>query len=291
VRSDLPLAGDDQSRYIPWIVAIMVYLACLALAGALLAGSAVERWNKGLSGALTVQIMPGKNADPKAAEARVRDAVSLLAATPGVVHAEALGDARIAQLLSPWLGDEALHDLPLPALIDVRLAPGVAIDLQSLGARLAKAVPGAEIDDHQRWLRRLVMLGRAVEALAGVILVLIASAAAAATVFGTRAALAVHHHVIEVLHLIGAQDSYVARQFQLHALKLGLRGGGVGLLAAAVTLAAFWYLASAGGAPVAAFAALIPWGWASLLLLPVATGLIAMLTARRTVLGALAEMV
>jgi cell division transport system permease protein len=291
VRTDLPLASDDQSRYIPWIVAIMVYLASLALAGALVAGSAVERWNKGLAGALTVQIMPPKTANPKVPDSRVQDAVALLSATPGVIHAEALSDARIAALLAPWLGDQALRDLPLPALIDVRVAPGAAIDLQALQARLAKAVPGAEIDDHQRWLKRLVMLGRAVEVLASVILLLIASAAAAATVFGTRAALAVHHQVIEVLHLIGAHDSYVARQFQIHALKLGFRGGAVGLFAGAVTLAALWYLASAGGAPMSSLAALLPWGWASLAFLPIATGLIAMLTARRTVLRALAEMV
>jgi hypothetical protein len=42
---------------------------------------------------------------------------------------------------------------------------------------------------------------------------------------------------------------------------------------------------------MSAFTAVLPWGWASLALLPIATGLIAMLTARRTVLRALAEMV
>lgn len=291
MRSDLPLAGDDSSRYIPWIVAIMVYLASLALAGALVAGTIVERWNRGLTGAITVQIMPAKNADPKARTARIADAVALLGATPGISHVEALSDARIAELLEPWLGDEALHDLPLPALIDVRLAPGAALDLKALGERLAKAVPGAELDDHQRWLRRLILLGRSVEAVAGLILVLIAAAAAAATVFGTRAALAIHRNVIEVMHLIGAQDSYVARQFQAHALKLGLKGGVMGLGAAAATMVGVYYLVASSGTALPAPFAFSPWEWALLACLPLATGLIAMLTARRTVLRALAEMV
>src|SRR3546814_18184528 len=48
--------------------------------------------------------------------------------------------------------------------------------------------------------------------------------------------LAAHQRSIELLHMIGAQDSYVARQFQNHALRFGLRGGLIGLLGALPTL-------------------------------------------------------
>ena len=56
-------------------------------------------------------------------------------------------------------------------------------------------------------------------------------------VFTARIGLAIHHSVIEILHLLGAQDAYIARQFQVHALWLGLRGGVIGGMAAAVTVA------------------------------------------------------
>ena len=266
----------------------MVYLATLALAGALVASSAIERWSQGLTGSLTVQIMPAS--DGETGE-RVAAALALLRGTPGVAEAEALSDERIAKLLSPWLGPDGARDLPLPALIDIRLAPDTHLDLAALAARLRDAVPNATLDDHQRWLHKLVMLGRMVELVALVVLLLIAAAAAAVTVFGTRTALAIHRHVIEVMHLIGAQDSYVARQFQSHALAIGLRGGLAGLVGAAGTLLAVARIVRPGSLGILPDLSLQPWQWGALALLPAATALIAMLTARLTVLRTLARMV
>ncbi len=290
-RSDLPLAKDASSRFIPWIVALMVYLAALALAGALAANSAVERWSRNLLGSLTVEVMPPDDADPKVRQMRVESAVALLLGTPGVARAEVLSDERVALLLAPWLGSAELRELPLPALIDVRLNAGTDLDLKALAARLADAVPGTTLDDHQRWLHGLVALGRSIELIAAVILALIAAAAAAVTVFSTRTALAIHSGVIEVLHLIGAQDSYVARQFEWHALALALRGGAAGLVGAAATILAAGYFTEPSGAGLMPDISLSLWQWAALLPLPLASGLIAMLTARATVLATLARMV
>jgi cell division transport system permease protein len=290
-RSDLPLAADESSRFMPWIVALMVYLAALALAGALVAHSAVERWSRNLLGSLTVEIMPSEDATLKPGNLRVESALALLLGTPGIASAEVLSDESIARLLSPWLGTADLGELPLPVLIDVRLKSDATVDLAALGARLADAVPGARLDDHQRWLQGLVSLGSTVELVAAAVLALIAAAAAAVTAFSTRTALAIHHGVIEVLHLIGAQDSYVARQFQAHALTLALRGGLFGLAAAAATILAAEYFGEANAGGLIPQVSLALWQWAALLPLPLASGLIAMLTARATVLSALARMV
>ena len=40
--------------------------------------------------------------------------------------------------------------------------------------------------------------------------------------------------IIEVLHFVGAADSFIARQFQGHFLRLGLRGAAIGGVAAAL---------------------------------------------------------
>ena len=289
-RSDLPLAADESSRFMPWIVALMVYLAALALAAALVAQSEVERWSRSLLGSLTVEILPSDEADAKVERVRVESAIALLLGTPGIAQAEVLGEARIAHLLSPWLGNADLSELPLPVLIDVHVKPDAELDLAALAARLFDAVPGARLDDHQRWLHGLVAFGRALELVALAALVLIAAAAAAVTAFSTRTALAIHHGVIEVLHLIGAQDSYVARQFQAHALALALEGGLGGLAAAAATILAAGHFAGPAGGLLPDLS-LALWQWAALLLLPFACGLIAMLTARATVLSTLARMV
>ena len=46
--------------------------------------------------------------------------------------------------------------------------------------------------------------------------------------FATRAAMATNRPVIEVLHFIGAKDSFIAGHFQRHFLRLGLKGGAIG---------------------------------------------------------------
>lgn len=291
--ADLPLARDASSRFLPWLIAFMVWLAALALAGAMMLSTAGEKWRAGLAGVVTVQIVPLGGEGPEALAGRMDRAIELLRATPGVVSATALTEAEIAKLVEPWLGKAALDaelGLPLPRLIDVRLAEGTAVDTHALGARLAQAVPGAALDDKGVWLDRLLDLATAVEAIAYTVLALIGLAAVATAVFTTRTGLAIHREEIELLHLIGAQDSYVARQFQRHALEIGLKGGVAGLVMAVATLMLLATLAARIGPGLLPPLALSGPQWASLAGLAVAAALITMMTARVTVLRALARM-
>ena len=58
LRINIPLTQDISARFLPWIIGFMVYLAMLALAGALLLNDIAIRWNNNLMGSLTVQIPP-----------------------------------------------------------------------------------------------------------------------------------------------------------------------------------------------------------------------------------------
>ncbi len=93
-----------------------------------------------------------------------------------------------------------------------------------------------------------------------------------------------------MLHLIGAQDAYVAGQFQFHALRLALRGSLVGFGLAVLTILGFgaWLRASGGGTMPEL--SLSPVAWIGLLGLPLAAVLVAMATARITVLRDLARL-
>ncbi len=288
----LPLARDPSSRFLPWIVGFMVFLAALALAVAMAVANAGAKWRQGLAGTVTVQVMPlPQTAGVGTVEARTARALELLRQTRGVAHAEALPDARIAELLQPWLGPQQnLADLPLPRLIDVTLARGAPADPAALAAQLKAAVPGTSVDDHGVWLRRFTAFARAIQATAAAVVALISAAAIAVVVFATRSGLAVHREAIEILHLIGARDATIAREFQLQSMALGFKGGVIGLALAAGTLAALFHFAGRIDATLLPDLDLGLVQWGALALLPVAAALIGMETARRTVLGALAEM-
>ncbi len=284
LRSDLPLVQDASGRFLPWIIGFMVYLAALTLGGAMAVEKTVSHWHAGLAGALTVQIAP---ADGERA-ARIETAVRFLTAVPEVAGAEVLDDDDLARLLEPWLGPEVAEmALPLPDLIGVTLRPGAMPDLDALRRGLAAAVPGATLDDHQRWLGDLVVFARSLELLAFIVVALVGFAAAVTVVFVTRTGLAIHRRVIEIVHLIGARDAYIAAEFQIHALRLGLLGGALGVALAALTLAAIDAMLGRLDALLMPPLSLDPWQWLVLASLPVAAAVIAMVTARYTVLRSL----
>ena len=288
--TDLPLRRDATARFLPWIIAIMVYLAALTLTGAMVVGSAVSTWSSGLSGTVTVQIPPAEDGE-SATRAQVATAVRLLRETPGIERIEVLDADQIGALLEPWLGpDVALANLPLPRLIDVTLADGAEIDTAALGLRLTALVPEAVVDDHRKWLSGLLRLARAIELLSALVVALIGLAAVSAVVFAARAGLAIHHTVIEVMHLIGARDNFIAGQFQRQALWLGLAGGVLGVGAAAVTLLLLGRVASRVEAIGTLHVVLSPTQWAVLAALPLATAIVTMVTARIAVLRTLARM-
>ncbi|MDE2228552.1 MAG: hypothetical protein KGL11_05870 [Alphaproteobacteria bacterium] len=285
----IPFGRDGGSRFLPALTLLMVFLAGLALAAVMDLERALARWDQSLTGTLTVELPAATGAGDKSLDA----ALAALRVAPGVTSATPIDSAATAKLVAPWLGASlSPTDLELPRLVDVRLDPAARPDLAALRARLAKAAPGATLDDHQLWLDNLARFARSAELTALGILALIGGVAVISVSFATRTGLAVHHDVIELLHLMGARDGYVARQFERQALRLALIGGAGGL---ALAVAALLALGHATGA--AAFlgerVTLLPtlhlrgWNWAVLAVLPVVAGLVAMATARLTVLATL----
>lgn len=291
-RRDLPLSQDASTRLVPWIVGVMAYLAALALAAALMLSNVAGEWSQGLKGSLTVQVPVREGEPPADTEARVVAAVRVLLKTPGIEGAKPIPLERVSQMLEPWLGSGAsTADLPLPRVIDVQLQlDRERPDLKALGERLAAAAPGASIESHEQWRNTLLTLFRSIELVAVVIIALIATVALAAIVFTTRSVLAVHQEIVEVLHLIGAHDNYIAKQFQRHSLRMALKGSVGGTAFAMATIFGIGLLASDLDSSLLPPIALTPWHWATLAALPIVESYGAMMTARLTVMRALARL-
>jgi cell division transport system permease protein len=294
-RSDLPLNRDASARFLPWIIGFMTYLCVIAIAAALTVDRVAEHWRQGLAGNLTVELpFPAELETEKRAE-QLDGAMALIADTPGVTGATVLEDRQIAALLEPWLGPDATQlDVPLPTMVAVTRRTDAVIDLAGLRTKLQQIVPNAQVDDHGDWVSDALGFLRSLQALAGALSALALAAAALTVIFVTRTGLATHRGVIEVVHLIGAPDRYIARQFQAQALKHGILGGVVGLGFGAVTVLGIGrliaYSLDAANPGLAFDFRLLPWQWVVLGALPLVVALLAMFTARRTVMRSLAKM-
>ena len=289
-RLDLPLNRDPSTRFMPWMIGFLVYIAALALWGSLTLSDFANQWAAGLSGTMTIEVPVQGDEDTSDLQNRLEETLSIVRATPGVESALALPLIEMQALLEPWLGSGAdIGALPLPRLIDVQLKSGAEIDIDALNRKL-ESTTGARADDHGLWRDRVIGYLRSLQVVALGIVIIVTGAAVIMMVFATRGALFAHRDTIELLHLIGAQDGYIARQFQTHALRHALIGAGIGTVMAMITV--FGLGQAAAGLDVANSGQ--DGGgylrWLAMAVLPLAASLISMVAARRTVMSALANM-
>jgi cell division transport system permease protein len=257
LKRDMPLIPSDSiaGRALVVVIAIMTFLACLTAGGAILIAEAAQGWRADVARDVVIQIKPRPGDD---VDALVATAADIAARAPGVADVHAYSKSESEKLLAPWLGEGLdLGQLPVPRLIVVHMQSGHRDDLEPLRQALAAGAPSASLDDHRLWLSRLDTMAEAIVVFAAALFALMILAMATAIGFATRGAMAGTREIIEVLHVVGAADSYIARQFQSHFLRLGFNGAAIGGLAAAAffALASFgsaWRGRSAGGEEIAA---------------------------------------
>jgi cell division transport system permease protein len=276
----------DSGGILPWVIAVMVYLSALAIAGGFGLRAAASGWTSDLTHRVTIQV---SEADTKVQTQKAAAIVERLKAEASVEDAKRLTDAELGALLDPWLGEGSVNaELPVPAMIDVTLKDD-STDMADLSAKVKAISPGAMIDTHQQWLGQLSMLTRSINWTANLIVLLVALATVALVVFGTQAGLAAHKPTIEILHLMGAEDGMIANEFQKRFLIHGFFGGIGGLILALITIFLLGWLAQRAGQGLIASVSLSWMAWLALLCLPILAAVLTMLTARLTVLRALRD--
>ncbi len=182
-----------------------------------------------------------------------------------------------------WAAGLDLGQLPIPRLILVRLREQGSDDLGALRKALAAAVPQADLDDHRIWATRLGTMANAIVILAAALFALMIVAMGTAIGFATRGAMAGNREIIEVLHLVGASDAFIAREFQAHFRRLGLHGAMIGGLAAIAFFAiasilSFWWAHSPGGEEIAAMFGSFALGSSGYLALAIVCAAVTLLT-------------
>ncbi len=287
IRSAVVPPADGARWPLHLVIAVMCFLASIALGITLTVSNIAEEWSADLAGVITVQIKPREE---MAMEDQIARALEIIEATPGIASAARVPATSAAELLEPWLGAVTLpEDIAVPQLIDVRLAPGGDPDLTALTQRLTNAVPGAEVDDHFRWKARLGAFAGSLEALAIAALFLIVAATVAIVVFATRAAMEANREIIEVLHLIGARDKFIAGEFQVQFLWVGLRAGLIGAVVAAVLLLSLTIFAGGRGEFFLPGLGVTWQTYPALLLVPLLAAGVSVMTARLTAMSVLGQ--
>jgi cell division transport system permease protein len=237
-------------RTLTLAMTVMCYLATLALGALMLVEAAVTHWTSGVSAEVTVQVRPESGTN---LETEVGKALAILATAPGVANARRLSGADMRKLLEPWLGDANQVDrLPIPALIAVTIDRARPPDLALLEAALRRDVRGVTIDTHGRWQAELMRTATTMRHLSFAVLTLIALSASGLVVFATRSVLDANRAVIDLLHLVGAKDGFIAGAVKGRFFRTGLVSGLLGTLAGILTFAVLGMSGSPAGSDAVA---------------------------------------
>lgn len=214
------------------VIAIMSFLACLTLGSVYMVNQSAQAWVNDITSEITVELDP---VNAPEIEKKMTLVSLFLAKQKGITRVKPLTAEDSAKLLEPWLGkSEALSALPIPRLITVEINRSNPPDIAVIKEALSRNFEGVTLDDHRRWQAEIRTLTRTV-ALAGLaVLGLVAAATIAVVVSATRSAMASNREIIEVLYFVGADERFIAREFERHFLGLGIRSGLVGAVAAAI---------------------------------------------------------
>jgi cell division transport system permease protein len=236
-KMESPLVPPQSigGRALVAVVAIMTFLASLTTGAVMLVRANAADWQTEVLREVTIQIRP---ADGRDLDAAVKAAVEIARGVEGVSDVRPYSKDESARLLEPWLGTGlSLDALPVPRVVVIKLASGASVDIAALRQAMAEKIPGASVDDHRGWIDRMRAMADFVVVGGIIVLGLVIAVTILCVNFATRGAMAANRPVIEVLHYVGAQDRFIAGQFQRHFLWLGLKGGVIGGVAAILLFA------------------------------------------------------
>jgi len=229
--------GQSRMTALILVIAIMSFLASLSLGGVGLIVGAAQDWRGQIAREATIQISPADGVDM---EQSLEKARTLVASYPGIADAYILDIAATQAMLEPWLGSSfEIEDTMLPRLIIVRFGDDGRPDIDLIRKTVEQEVAGASFDDHHLWIGRLASTAQTLVIASLGVFILVVISMTLSVVFATRATLLTHANIIEVLHFIGADSRFVARQFDNYFLKIGFKGAVIGV---GLTIGVFWLI-------------------------------------------------
>lgn len=281
----LPVS-DAREAALFFVIGALCFLAALAALTTRGTYKAAEAWGAQIEGEITVVI---RDTDRRSAEALAAD-ISKLAS---VFEARILTREEMTDLLEPSLGAGGVPaGLPLPLIMAVQADMATGDPIEAIKAQLTRAGISGDVAGNAGYSATVGSTLSVMRWVALSIVALLSATAIAVIAFATHAALLARRDIVDVLHLSGAEDRYIAGLFERRFWVLALKAGLGGAVAALMITALIVFGASGGtgtGAQLMPRLSVDFWDVVILLITPIIAGLAARIAARLTVMASLKE--
>ncbi len=215
---DLPLGAGPSAPLLPLIVGIMMYLAALAITSVGAIHSFCMSLTHGTDDHVMIIVPPDVPSGNSNFQTHLRQTVS------GIKGSSSLRQLTTEDMKST-LGETGT-DLSayLPHVYVLKVTSRQTFSLSQASQRLKSLSPAILVEDQYAWVSGLKRTAHSFELASLTIATLLLLGAIATIAFTSQTDLIIHRQIIEILYLVGATRSYIAGQFQYHALKTGLKG-------------------------------------------------------------------
>lgn len=233
--------GSVTGRSLTMVIVIMAFMACLTWGMVYMINIRAAKWRMDVASEITVLVggNPTSGEIEKQSEwnaiveNQAQEVEKFLRNQRGVLKANLKSLNESARYVEAWLGKISdVEKWPFPRMIAIEIDQRASPDIPALRKTLAARFPSAALDDHRIWQKQLRRVTGSL-AFGGVVLILLVAAATVGIIgSAARSAMASNRDIVEVLNFVGADERFIARQFEMHFLKLGVKAGVVGALAA-----------------------------------------------------------
>ena len=260
----------DQSLFMTIIMSLLTFLSVLALGVALSIGTGVIRWNNQWELFATVQVTdPSKSDTTKKVIANNSDKIE---------SATQISTSEMTDLMSPWLsGNNNVLKNYLPQMWEIQFKSPDA--MQEFAKQISKS---ARFLPHADALKSSTSSGMQMILMASLILAMILATIGICISYIARNTAMLHRRELEILNQIGASDNFIARQMQIIVAKISMTATCVGFVVACPIILLVQSAAHSARVGLMATIGLTSGGWMTLILLPIAIVIFAIIVTRHT---------
>ena len=260
----------DQSLFMTIIMSLLTFLSVLALGVALSIGTGVIRWNNQWELFATVQVTDTTKSDT---------AKKIISANSDKIESTTqISTTEMTDLMSPWLsGNNNVLKNYLPQMWEIKFkTPDAMRKFESEISKHARFLP------HATALKSSTSSGIQMILMASLILAMILGTIGICISYIARNTAMLHRRELEILNQIGASDNFIARQMQMIVAKISVIATGIGFIAACPIILLIQSAAHSARVGLMATIGLSGGGWITLLLLPIAIIIFAIIVTRHT---------
>jgi cell division transport system permease protein len=222
---EIPFEQKMNSRVLSWIIGFLIFLETFSLAGTVYVQRFIDSWKTQTENVFTIELLPNNDATlggPQSIEVRQNALLSALKNMPEIEKTEII----------PLPNHDAA---PQTTLIKVQLHQMKHIDFVLLESDLAHLAGEVRIQDHLSFKTSLIDVASLCFWIALIFSTLIVISTLGTITFVNHSNIALHERFIDILRLIGATDSYIAKQFTKNSTAITYRGALIAIMLSALS--------------------------------------------------------